>query len=353
MIVAQFNNRDLMESREHSYSVSPVVRENTREERGSMERSVATVIVTYNRLACLRKALAAVMAQSVPIREVIVVDNNSTDETPKFLEEQARYRNPYPLRVVTMNRNEGGAGGFARGMEEAYQRGAELIWLMDDDCIAQPDALERLIKGFTALAERLMADSANQTKPVEPGFVCSHVKWKNDEICTMNVPPPTGDWSRYYRPESPYIGVEHCSFVSVLVNARVIPLVGYPVREFFVWFDDAEFTMRVAKYWPGFAILDSVVIHETSHNRGVHFGDVNSENVWKYRHGARNQTAVLASGRLGTLKAAEFIARQVVRMWARKVPLSLQARVVLSALSGFAFRYKSKIRFPPPSGRET
>lgn len=290
------------------------------------------------------------MAQSFPIQEVIVVDNKSTDDTPGFLEEQARCGNSYPLSIISMEKNEGGAGGFARGIEEAYERGADLIWLMDDDCVAKPDALEKLIRGFENLAERLAEASPDQTAPVEPGFVCSNVRWKDGEICEMNVPRASWDWSRYYLPESPYVSVTQCSFVSVLVNARVIPLVGYPVREFFIWFDDVEFTMRVAEQWPGFAILDSLVTHEIPQNKGVHFGDVNEQNVWKYRYGIRNEAAYLASRPGGTLKAARLIARQVAQMSASKVPPSLQLRVVLAGLSGFLFRYKSKIRFPPPCG---
>lgn len=309
-----------------------------------MDRSVVAVIVTYNRLECLRRALAAVMAQSLSIREVILVDNKSTDETPRFLEEQARRENPYPLRVISMAENEGGAGGFARGMEEAYESGADLIWLMDDDCVADPDALARLVNGFDDLAGKL---GEEQT---EPGFVCSNVMWKDDTVCEMNIPKAAWDWNRFYRPGAPYVGVAHCSFVSVLVNARVIPLVGYPVREFFIWFDDVEFTLRVAERWPGFAILDSLVTHEIPQNKGVSFSDVNAQNVWKFRYGIRNEAAYLASKPLGAMKALRLIATQIGRMARSKVPLSLRLQILRSGLSGLTFGYKSKIRFPPPRG---
>lgn len=157
-----------------------------------MERSVVAVIVTYNRLEHLKKSVAAVMAQSFPICEVILVDNKSTDGTPKFLQELERCNSTYPIRVANMEKNEGGAGGFARGIEEAYERGADLIWLMDDDCVAHHDALEKLVRGFEALTEKLPVSSAEQSVSTEPGFVCSNVRWKDGEVCEMNIPRATG-----------------------------------------------------------------------------------------------------------------------------------------------------------------
>jgi GT2 family glycosyltransferase len=289
------------------------------------------------------------MTQSFPLREVIVVDNKSTDQTSRFLEEQAQGETLYPLRVIDMGSNQGGAGGFARGVEEAYSQGADLIWLMDDDCVPEPDALERLVSGFDDLKESL-AGSQDKTSAPEPGFVCSNVRWKDGSACEMNIPKASTFWSRHYQPQRPYVGVASCSFVSVLVNARVIPLVGLPIREFFIWYEDVEFTSRVAKRWPGFLILDSLVVHEIPQNQGVHYRDVNAQNVWKYQYGIRNQASVFASGPFGIIQAARLIAQQVGQMSAGKVPLRLQARVVWAGLSGIAFHYRYKIRYPAPRG---
>ena len=46
-----------------------------------------------------------------------------------------------------LERNEGGAGGFHEGMRRAHaEGGCDWLWLMDDDTIAAPDALERLLE---------------------------------------------------------------------------------------------------------------------------------------------------------------------------------------------------------------
>src|SRR5262249_55701030 len=92
---------------------------------GSLPRVIA-VIVTYNRQQLLAEALGAVLAQPRAPDAVIVVDNASTDGTA------AAVRGRFPgVRLVALDANYGGAGGFACGMDLALRDGADLIWVMD------------------------------------------------------------------------------------------------------------------------------------------------------------------------------------------------------------------------------
>ena len=45
----------------------------------------------------------------------------------------------------TLDRNRGGAGGFHEGLRLAVERGADLVWLMDDDGLPDPDCLKTLL----------------------------------------------------------------------------------------------------------------------------------------------------------------------------------------------------------------
>src|ERR1700716_913475 len=66
--------------------------------------------------------------------------------------------------------------GAARGM------GADFLWIMDDDCYPNPDALEELINGL---------GKAQQTLGAQPPYACSVVKWTDGSICEMNNPGTT------------------------------------------------------------------------------------------------------------------------------------------------------------------
>lgn len=100
------------------------------------------VVVTYNRLNKLKNCIAAIKAQSVAVRFIHVVDNNSSDGTKEWLLENAERLNIIPH---ILDYNGGGAGGFNVGIRAAYSAGADWTWVMDDDVYPKPDCLKALV----------------------------------------------------------------------------------------------------------------------------------------------------------------------------------------------------------------
>ncbi len=103
------------------------------------EQTIAAVVVTYNRIKLLKECIQSIRTQTRVPEEIIVVNNNSTDGTLEWLNEQK------DLTVKTQ-KNLGGAGGFCTGIKTAYEKGYDWVWCMDDDCIAEDHALELLLK---------------------------------------------------------------------------------------------------------------------------------------------------------------------------------------------------------------
>lgn len=68
------------------------------------------------------------------LEEIIFVDDGSTDDTPAIVSE-------YPVRYI---RGDGRGPGSARNIGWRAAEGA-LVWFVDSDCVAEPDALERLL----------------------------------------------------------------------------------------------------------------------------------------------------------------------------------------------------------------
>ena len=108
-------------------------------------RRVTAVLVAYNRRDLLTHALDALAAQTRPVDEVLVLDNNSDDDSAAVAA-----AHPVGARVISLDRNTGGAGGFAAGIAAALDVPAnvspEWVWLMDDDTIPTPDALAELLR---------------------------------------------------------------------------------------------------------------------------------------------------------------------------------------------------------------
>lgn len=213
---------------------------------------VAAVIVTFNKLTLFKECLAAIRAQSTPVSHIIVVDNHSSDGTEAYLKAQE------DVLVLRTDKNLGGAGGFNAGMKQFMtQTDDDAVWIMDDDTIPVPDTLEKLLAGGA--------------KVKDYGFLCSNVKWTNNEPTLMNIPNvKKTSWNLIA--EKGLINVESCSFVSVMIPRRVVQAVGYPISDFFIWGDDFEYTLRITSTKlkeNGYFVSDSVVIHKMAQNLPV------------------------------------------------------------------------------------
>ena len=240
---------------------------------------VAAVIVTFNRLAKLPKTLETVFAQSHAPEWVVVVNNKSTDGTREYLDGLDDPR----LVILHLDENLGGAGGFEYGMAKGVNLGADYVWVMDDDCYPDSEAL-------TVLLEQ--RDAASKQLEYEVPFACSLVKFIDGSLCEMNNPIMTWDWPRVYLHGLNSLLITECTFVSVLVPRWAIEEQGLPLGEYFIWFDDKEFTKRLERaYGSGIIALDSTVVHDMGVNAGVNYREVDESNIWKFEKGTRNQAS--------------------------------------------------------------
>lgn len=209
--------------------------------------NIYCVVVTYNRLALLKECLQAVGSQTRRPDRIIVVDNCSTDGTTDYLRDNAERLG---LHVVHMDKNVGGSGGFSRGLKESVLEGADFTWLMDDDTIPAPDQLERL----AAVAE----------ERENVGFVYGRVNWTDGEQHQMNAP----GFGKYNpNPTEECAPCHTASFVSLLVSTKAVLKVGLPIKEFFIWCDDIEYTLRISHAgFQSFYVKSAVALHKSVSN---------------------------------------------------------------------------------------
>ena len=78
--------------------------------------------------------------------------------------------------------------------------------------------------------------------------------------------------------------VEEASFVSLLISRDIVKSFGLPIKEFFIWADDVEYTLRIAKNgFVGLYVKDSIVIHKTKTNYSA-----NEIYDWRFYYNVRN-----------------------------------------------------------------
>lgn len=241
--------------------------------------SVAAIVVTHNRLVLLRECIAALRAQTRRPDEIIVVDNGSTDDTSAWLAMQR------DLTVITQD-NQGSSGGQHTGMLAAYRQGHDWFWCMDDDTIAGPAALERLLSAEAA---------ANPTT----GLLSSLVLWTDGTPHRMNLQAPQLPHEWYHTVlRDGALPIALASFVSLLVRREAVAEAGLPLKDFFIWYDDIEFSRRILRRMRGYLVLNSVVVHKTAANEAIPEPGlpVAPALTAKYCYGLRNYVFLIKTG---------------------------------------------------------
>lgn len=234
------------------------------------------VVVTYNRLELLKECIGALLRQHHPINRIIVIDNCSTDGTEEWL---ATLSDDTRFQTVRPESNIGGAGGFSLGLRLSVEAGGDYTWMMDDDTIPAPDALALLAKPLAPNGET--------------GFVCSKVNWKDGTPHVMNRCAVEKRSDKRFRPMyatgTAVYPCIFCTFVSVLVGSAAVRSVGLPIKEFFIWCDDIEYTSRI--YNAGFPCLyvpESVVTHKSKDNYYPKVEKAPAEMAGRFYYQARN-----------------------------------------------------------------
>lgn len=223
-----------------------------------MSETVAVVVVTHNRADLLDRLLDGLAAQTRAPDAVIVVDNASTDHTADVL----AARTGLPLQVIEQD-NLGGAGGFHRGVREAYDRGFDRVWLVDDDVVPAPGCLAALMAVDEDCLIAVREDLAGRL--VEKAAV------EFDLRNPLAIRPKRSTVDSVHRDRASMpalVEVQNVAFEGFMVRRDVITEIGFPDPAFFIFFDDAEYAVRARRagrrIW---AVRDAVLVRQLEFNQ--------------------------------------------------------------------------------------
>lgn len=238
-------------------------------------RKVVAIVVTYNRLSMLLECIHSLERQENEVCDILVIDNASTDDTGS---EMRKLESEGKIIYCNTGENLGGAGGFQYGIREAYKRGYEFFWLMDDDTYPEKSALSELMK-------------ADQQLKGEYGFLSSAAYWKDGTLCNMNIQRSTvyKKQTDFVSPLSPIV---MATFVSFFVKRSVVKAVGLPIKEFFIWSDDLEYSRRISRTMPCYLVSGSKVVHMMNSNQKVGIEQEEDNRLWRYEYLYRNEVYV-------------------------------------------------------------
>jgi succinoglycan biosynthesis protein ExoO len=141
--------------------------------------SVSVVIAAYNVQECIQRALESAISQTHRPKEILVIDDGSTDSTRDVVRNIARTNST--VRVVALSRNAGQASARNVGIEESS---GDWIANLDADDAWKPARLERLLRiadqhGAHFVADNQILYDAVAKRDGPPAFT---VPWKVKRI---------------------------------------------------------------------------------------------------------------------------------------------------------------------------
>jgi GT2 family glycosyltransferase len=199
-----------------------------------MRPLVSIISLNWNRRDDLRRTLENIREQTYEPKEIIVVDNGSTDGSSETM------RKDFPeVHLISLPSNLG-VEGYNIGMKRAT---GEYLFLIDNDMdLLQKDTLEKVVSYF-------------ENSP-KLGSVALQVRDKTRITLSHNNPKfweERGDEDRGF-PCSAFDGG------GVAFRRKVLDIVGHYLPEFFIYHSEVELSTRIwdagfeVRYFPGVAV---------------------------------------------------------------------------------------------------
>lgn len=125
---------------------------------------ITVAIPTYNRAELLRQTLCGITRQDFPAQEfeILVIDNNSTDNTREVV---AAFAGASPPPRYVLETKQGLDHGRNRALDEAA---GEIIVFGDDDILMEPDWLRQLVAPFSGSGAEKIGCVGGEVIPVFP-----------------------------------------------------------------------------------------------------------------------------------------------------------------------------------------
>jgi GT2 family glycosyltransferase len=219
--------------------------------------SVASVTVAYKGAEVLPRQIEALLAQSRPLQEIVVVDNASSDGTSTLLAKR------YPqVTVLRLTENVGVGGGLAAGLAyAALEKKHEWVWTFDQDSVPHRDSLEMLLTGVALVGNQDGEVGIAAALPVHErgSFLYRPWLWRDGLV----KPSPEAL-------QEPVWFADLVITAGCMISRVVVERVGLPRADFFMDFVDFEYCLRARRQGYKVVVVPRArVAHEIGNGREV------------------------------------------------------------------------------------
>jgi GT2 family glycosyltransferase len=204
-------------------------------------------------LACVR----SLVAEGIAPERIVFVDNGSSDGSVAAL--RAAFGG---VRCLCNERNLGYGFGSNRGIREALERGAEFLFLVNNDVTLAPGMLARLLEALGR--ERALGIVGPRVLYPEP----SQLVWCAGGLMTyrQNLSTLIG----HRRPDGPEYHVtrevDYVAGCAMLVKRAVFERAGLLDGDFFGYHEDVDFCLRARAAGFGVRLVGDVACRHAPHS---------------------------------------------------------------------------------------
>ncbi len=210
---------------------------------------LAVSIVNYRTPALVVECVESVLPQIDPITDrIVVVDNQSGDDSVAVLRAAMAARHWHPVRLVEAPRNGGFSAGHNLGMESVA---SDWYLLLNSDTIVRPHAVERLLAAARAAPDVGILSPRLEWPDGRPQTSCFRFHTPISELIhaaatgpitrfleRWNVPMPIPDTA---------VEVPWTSFAAVLLRGAMRDEVGPMDEGFFMYYEDVDYCRRARR----------------------------------------------------------------------------------------------------------
>lgn len=230
-----------------------------------MKKTVGIVIVNYNGENYQNECIQSILDSSYSDYFIIIVDNNSKDNSMQMLKEF----NDDRIVSIYEKENWGVAKGNNIGIKKSLELGCEYTLLLNNDTVLKKDTIQILFEQMSENKVAVPLILYNDTDLIWYGggeflkYKCTtkHINQKKEK-CSVQ-------YCDYY---------EYAPTCCMLINNEVFNTIGLMDEKYFMYFDDTDFCMRLKKNGiPIRFCKESEIYHKVSLSTG---GDMSKVSIY-------------------------------------------------------------------------
>lgn len=186
--------------------------------------SISVIIPTFNRARTIGRAIDSALSQTVPLLEILVVDDGSLDDTVSVVRS---YQDPR-IKWIQLPVNQGAQSARIRGIREAK---GDFLAFLDSDDQWFPDALKLRLDSFFEAGFR-------------EGLIYGDARFNGPQGEIFSYKILSGFQYPYLLRE-----LALCPFSVMMITRRCFETVGLPSADFPSWQDD-DTVLTIARKFP-------------------------------------------------------------------------------------------------------